>query len=300
MHAVSALGLRKDFGPVRAVDDVTLEIPEGQVVALLGPNGAGKTTTVDLLLGLAKPDIGRVAIFGRAPRAALDAGDIGAVLQTGALVAGARVGELLRAIAALYRHPVPLPTVVAQAGLEGLLGRRTEKLSGGETQRVRFALALVGGARLLVLDEPTAGLDVTARARFWQAVRAGCAAGQTVLFSTHYLDEADEHADRIVVLNQGRVVADGPATAIRAIAANRVIRCTLPGADCDRIAALPGVVDVERHGDTLAIRSDDTDVTLRALLLDQADARDLEVRTPALADAFTALTAEPIAVGAGR
>ncbi|MGA8114271.1 MAG: ABC transporter ATP-binding protein [Actinocatenispora sp.] len=289
--AVTLHGIRKHYGDVVAVAGIDLTIPTGQVVALLGTNGAGKTTTVDIMLGLRRADAGTVRLFGQSPRRSLDAGDVGAVLQSGELISGATVEELLRAIAALHPHPLPVAQVAERAGLGDLLRRRTDRLSGGQAQRVRFAIALIGDPRLLVLDEPTAGLDVAARREFWLSVREYAGEGRTVLFSTHYLEEADEMADRIVLINQGRVVADGPTTAIKAMTAARLVRCTLPGADRDELAALPGVSTVEVRGDSVLLRCADSDATLRALLSRYADARDIDVTSAPLADAFLALTA---------
>jgi ABC-2 type transport system ATP-binding protein len=288
--AVSLRGIRKRYGAVTAVAGVDLRIGPGEVVALLGPNGAGKSTTVDIMLGLRAPDTGQAELFGTRPRAALDAGSVGAVLQTGELIPGARVGELLTAIAALQPHPLPIGQVAETAGVADLLKRRTDRLSGGQAQRVRFALALLGDPSLLVLDEPTAGLDVASRRDFWASVRGFAAAGRTVLFSTHYLEEADEIADRFVLIDRGRVVADGPTTAIRAMAAARTVRCTLPGADRAALAELPGATNVEVHGDAVLVRTTDSDATLRALVTGYPQARDIEVAAAALTDAFLALT----------
>ena len=290
--AIEIRDLRRHYGAVRAVDGVDLLVRRGEVVALLGPNGAGKTTTLDALLGLSTPDSGRVALFGRPPRAAIAAGQIGAVLQDGALLPGAKVGELIGAMAALQPAPSPFTEVVAAAGVGDLLDRRVEKLSGGQAQRVRFALALVGNPDLLVLDEPTAGLDTAARRAFWAAVRGYAAAGRTVLFSTHYLEEADEVADRIVLIAAGRVVADGPTTEIRAVASARLVRLTLPDADPEALRGLPGVTDVEVHGASVALRSTDSDATVRALLGTYPRARDMQVAAAPLADAVLALTEE--------
>jgi ABC-2 type transport system ATP-binding protein len=286
-EAVVLQGIRQRYGDVTAVAGVDLSVPAGQVTALLGPNGAGKSTTVDILLGLRTPDAGDVRVFGRPPRQALDGGLVGAVLQDGRLLAGARVGELLRAVAALHRKPLPVERVADRAGVADLLGRRADRLSGGQAQRVRYALALVGDPSLLVLDEPTAGLDVQARREFWRSVRQY---GGTVLFSTHYLEEADEMADRIVVLDRGRVVADGSAPALRAAAGARQVRCVLPDVDDAALAALPGVSTVERHGDRVLLRCNDSDALVRALLAQYPAATGIEVSSAPLSEAFLALT----------
>ncbi|HEV7896456.1 MAG TPA: ATP-binding cassette domain-containing protein [Planosporangium sp.] len=207
--AIEIRALRRYYGSVRAVDGVDLTVRRGEVVALLGPNGAGKTTTLDAMLGLSTPDSGHVALLGLAPRAAIAAGHVGAVLQDGALLAGVTVKELVGAMRALQPRPTALTQVIGAAGIADILDRRADKLSGGQAQRVRFALALVGEPDLLVLDEPTAGLDTAARRAFWTAVRGYAARGRTVLFSTHYLEEADEVADRIVLIAAGRVVVMG-------------------------------------------------------------------------------------------
>jgi ABC-2 type transport system ATP-binding protein len=245
---------------------------------------------LNAILGLSTPDSGRVALLGRAPRAAITAGLVGAVLQDGALLGGARVGELVRAMAALQPNPTAFDDIVTTAGIGDLLARRVERLSGGQAQRVRFALALVGDPSLLVLDEPTAGLDTAARRAFWTSVRAFAAAGRTVLFSTHYLEEADEVADRIVLIAAGKVVADGPTTEIRAVAAARVVRATLPDPDPDELRTLPGVSSVEVHGTSVIMRCVDSDATLRALFARYPLVRDIEVAPAPLADAVLALT----------
>ncbi len=298
--AVSARNLSKRFGAVRALDGVDFDVPPGQMVALLGPNGAGKTTTLDILLGFQAPDRGAARLLGMPPRQALDGGHVGAVLQEGELVGGATVGELLRAMAALYRAPARVADVVDQAGLGGVVDRRAERLSGGERRRVAFALALIAGPSLLVLDEPTAGLDVNGRRDFWAAARAHTGSGHTFLFSTHYLEEADENADRIILLNEGRIVADGPAAAIKRCIPTRIIRCTLPGASRDALAGLPGVSGLEVRAAAVIIRSTDTDLTLRGLLATHDQARDVEVSAVPLAEAFHALTADRPPPAAGR
>jgi ABC-2 type transport system ATP-binding protein len=281
---------RKRFGTVTAVDGVTFRIMPGEVVALLGPNGAGKTTTLDLILGLTRPDGGQIQVLGGTPRQALDAGRVGCVLQSGELLKGLRVHELLRAVSALQPKPAPLAEVIRRAQLDDLLKRKVDKLSGGETQRMRFALALVGDPDLLVLDEPTAAMDVTARRAFWDSMREFVALGRTVLFSTHYLEEADAIADRIVLLADGRVAADGPAAQIRAVTAARTLRCTIADAEPEVLRQLPGAGPVTVHGTQITIRSNDSDRTLRALLNGYPQASDIEVTAAPLADAVLALT----------
>lgn len=217
--AVRLTGIQKRYGPVRAVNGIDLTVHPGETVALLGPNGAGKSTTISMLLGLARPDAGSVSLFGAPPAEAVGAGRVGAMLQTVDLPWYATVGELIALGRAAYPRPLPTAEIVAAAGLAALTGRRIEKLSGGEEQRARFGFALAGDPELLVLDEPTTGMDVPARQAFWAAVRDRATAGGTVLFATHYLAEADEFADRVVVIADGRVVADGSSADVQREAA---------------------------------------------------------------------------------
>ncbi|HVQ96354.1 MAG TPA: ABC transporter ATP-binding protein [Mycobacteriales bacterium] len=287
-------GLAKSFGPVRAVAGVDLDIVAGETVALLGPNGAGKSTTIDILLGLARPDAGEISVFGQPPATATQAGLVGAMLQSGGLLSYVTIRELIGMTTSLYRDPMPVAEVLRRAGLTEIADRRTNGLSGGQVQRVRFALALTPNPELLVLDEPTVGMDVESRRAFWAAMREFAAAGRTILFATHYLEEADEFADRVVLMAHGRVVADGPATAVKAIVGGRTIRCTLPGADPDRLGTLPGVTTVELRGDGVLLRAADSDAALRALLATEPAARDIEVTGAALEDAFIALTTDSV------
>jgi ABC-2 type transport system ATP-binding protein len=283
-------GLTKSYGPVRAVDGVDLDIVSGETVALLGPNGAGKSTTIDILLGLTRPDAGEVTVFGRPPAEATAAGLVGAMLQSGGLLTEVTVRELLELAASLYPRSMPVDEVLARAGLTELARRRTTQLSGGQAQRVRFALALVPDPELLVLDEPTAAMDVQTRRGFWASMRELTASGRTVLFATHHLEEADQYADRVVLLARGRVVADGPATTIKSVVGGRTIRATLPGVDPAALRTLPGVTAVEVHGDAVSVRSTDADAALRALLSTQPAAHDVEVAGADLEDAFLTLT----------
>jgi ABC-2 type transport system ATP-binding protein len=283
-------GLRKSFGGVRAVDGIDVAIDRGTTVALLGPNGAGKSTTIDMLLGLQTPDEGSVSVFGRPPADAVDAGDVGAMLQTGALIRDLTVRELVTVIASLYPSPLPVPEVLELAGLERVGDRRTQKLSGGETQRTRFALALVSDPELLVLDEPTVAMDVESRHAFWTSMRAYAGRGKTVLFATHYLEEADDYADRAVLMARGRVVADGPTTEIKAMVGSRTIRATLPDVPAGELAALPGVTRADRRGEAIVLACADSDAAVRALLQRYPETRDLEISGAGLEEAFLMLT----------
>ena len=226
--AIHATGLRKTFratdgSTVVAVDDVDLTVHPGEIVAFLGPNGAGKTTTVDMLLGLTRPDAGRIEVYGAEPGAAVRAGRVSAVMQTGGLLHDFTVEETVRAIAALHGRPDRVEVVLERAGLTDLAGRRVEACSGGEQQRLKFALALVPDPDLVVLDEPTTGMDVAARQEFWRAMRADAALGRTIVFATHYLAEADEFAERTVLMNRGRIVHDAATADVRAAYGGRTL-----------------------------------------------------------------------------
>jgi ABC-2 type transport system ATP-binding protein len=291
-------GLEKTFktphGTVEAVRGVDITIQAGEIVALLGPNGAGKSTTIDMLLGLAQPDAGRVSVFGRSPADATLAGLVGGMLQTGSLIPDLSARELVAMVASLYPSPLDVDETLALVGIERIAQRRTQKLSGGEAQRVRFALALVSDPELLVLDEPTTAMDVESRRAFWATMRAFAARGRTILFATHYLEEADANADRAVLMAQGRVVADGPTTEIRAMVGGRTIRATLPDAELSELESLPGVATAERHGEAVVLGCSDSDAAIRALLDSYPEARDIEIASAGLEQAFLELTASTV------
>ncbi|MZD05272.1 ATP-binding cassette domain-containing protein [Streptomyces sp. SID5785] len=290
--AVSFTGAVKTFGQVTAVAGLDLRIASGETVALLGRNGAGKSTTISLLLGLDEPDEGRVELFSGTPQEAVLAGRVGAMLQEGKAVPRVTVAELVGFVAGRYPAPMDVPEALRLAGIEELAGRRVDKLSGGQTQRVRFAVALAGNPALIVLDEPTAALDVEARHAFWSSMRAYARRGHTVLFSTHYLEEADAHADRIVVIDHGRVVADGSGEELRRAAGGSLVCFDLAGRGTEGLPLLPGVVSVEVRGDRARLRTEDPDATVMALAALDA-VRNLEVAPASLDDAFLALTADP-------
>jgi ABC-2 type transport system ATP-binding protein len=289
-------GLVKTFrgpdGPIRAVRGIDVAISAGETVALLGPNGAGKSTTIDMLLGLLVPDAGSVSVFGSGPADAVARGAVGGMLQTGELIRDLTVRELVAMMASLYPAPLDVEETLELAGVSQIAAQRTNKLSGGQTQRVRLAVALVSDAELLVLDEPTVALDVEGRQAFWGTMRAYAARGKTVVFATHYLEEADAYADRAVLMAHGTIVADGPTTEIKAMVGTRTIRATLPGVAVDELLALPGVTSAERRGEAAIMHCADSDAAIRALLEAQPDARDIEINVAGLEQAFLALTGD--------
>ncbi|MFG2289921.1 ABC transporter ATP-binding protein [Streptomyces sp. NPDC048595] len=287
--AVGFFGVTRSYGTVRAVDGLDLEIASGETVALLGRNGAGKSTTINMLLGLLPPGSGTVALFGGAPETAVRAGRVGAMLQDGKAIPRVTVRELIAFVAATYPAPLDVAEALELAGLEEFAGRRVDRLSGGQAQRVRFAMALAGNPELLVLDEPTAALDVEARRAFWRSMRAYARRGNTIVFSTHYLEEADDNADRIVVIDGGRVVADGSGEEIRRRAGGSLVSFDLAGAATEPLPGLPGVSAVEIRGDRALLRTTDSDATVVALA-GHGLVRGLQVSPASLEDAFLALT----------
>lgn len=282
----------KTYGSVRAVDGLTLALHPGETVALLGPNGAGKSTTLDLLLGLKHPDSGSVRVFGGSPRDAIVAGRVGAMLQSGGLMDEVTVGELVRLACDLHPKPFPAADVLARASLTQMADRKVNKLSGGQQQRVRFALATAGDSDLIVLDEPTTGMDVSARQAFWATMREQADQGRTVLFATHYLEEADAIADRVLVLHRGRLLADGTAAEIKAKAGARRIAFDLEGSiDEPALRDLPFLTSLDVSGHTVRIQSSDADATVHALYGLGVYPRNLEVAGLGLEQAFVAITA---------
>ncbi|GAB3079590.1 ABC transporter ATP-binding protein [Pedococcus soli] len=297
VHTVPAIelrGLTKSFGTVHAVRGIDLTVAPGEVVALLGPNGAGKTTTIDLLLGLARPDAGEVRVHGLDPTTAVRQGLISAVMQTGGLLKDLTVKETLQLTASLFAGTRPVDEVLTRAGISDIGDRRVGKCSGGQQQRLRFAMALLPDPELLILDEPTTGMDVTGRRDFWNAIHEDAARGRTVVFATHYLEEADAYADRIVLVSHGKVVADGTASEVKSLVSGRTIRATLSDADpvvVQQLRDMDTVESVELRGDTLLVTSTDSDAVARHLL-STTDARDLEITTRGLEDAFISLTSD--------
>ena len=283
---------------VHAVAGVDLTIRPGEVVAVLGPNGAGKTTTLDMVLGLTEPTTGRITSFGAAPRRAVHEGRVSAVLQTGGLLRDLTARETVRYIASTFARHEPVEEVLRRAGLADKAGRKVSKLSGGEQQRLRFALALLPDPDLLILDEPTAGMDVAARREFWRTMHEDATNGRTVLFATHYLEEADRFADRIVLMAGGRVVADGTTEQIRARASGRTVSADVRRGDVaavvERLRGLAGVTSVTDTNGRVTAIGEDSDAIAR-LLLTELGGTDLEVTTASLDAAFMAITGEAMA-----
>jgi ABC-2 type transport system ATP-binding protein len=284
-------GVTRRYGQITAVDGLSLQLRSGQTVALLGPNGAGKTTTVELLLGLARPDEGVVRLFGGPPADAVAAGRVGAMLQDAGLPQWAKVAELISLVRGLYPQPLSVADVLRLTDLEDIAGRQTQRLSGGQRQRVRLALALAGNPELLVLDEPTAALDVEARRAFWERMRESVVVGRTVLFATHRLEEADAVADRIVVIASGRLLADGTPEQVKAQAAGRsTISLAADGLPRELLERLPAVAAVEEDRGRLTLHTTDPDATVRALLQQAPNVQGLEVSRAGMEEAFLHLT----------
>ena len=264
--AVDLDGVERTYGSVRAVDGISFKLEQGEVAALLGPNGAGKTTTLDIVLGLGRADRGSVSVLGMSPHAAVERGLVAAVLQTGGLLKDLTIAETVQLTATLFARSRPVGEVIERAGIAAIANRMVGKCSGGEQQRLRFALALLPDPVLMILDEPTAGMDVEGRHDFWTAIRSDAARGRTVLFATHYLEEADEYADRVILLRQGKIVADGSPAEVRSLSAGRSVRATLPGADEAVLRQLPGVRSIDIRGERVLIQTTDSDAVARYLL----------------------------------
>ncbi len=243
--AVRLTDVSKSFGDIRALAGLSLGIGTGSTVALLGPNGAGKSTAISIMLGLLRPDSGTALVMGMAPRGAVSSGMVGVMLQASALPLGATVRELVRFARDLYPAPMAMDAIVDHAGLGAYLDRSVDGLSGGEAQRARFAIAIAGDPQLIFLDEPTSGMDVESRRSFWDTMRVLAAAGRTILFATHYLEEADQAADQVIVIGAGRILASGSPSELKAMVGGRVIRCRFPGADLEAVRRLPAVTRVE-------------------------------------------------------
>src|ERR1043166_3894525 len=282
-------GITKSYGTVHALKKVQMSIRAGELVALLGPNGAGKTTAVKLLLGLASPSAGQVSVFGGNPMQPEVRMRIGAMLQVAKVPETLRVREHLDLFSSYYLNPLPMAETLAAAGLEAIKDRKFGELSGGQRQRALFALAICGNPDIVFLDEPSVGLDVEARRMLWEQIRKLVSHGKTVLLTTHYLQEADALADRVVVINKGEIIAEGTPAEIKAQTSGKKIRCVsqLP---MDVVRAFPGVLEVKADREAIEITAKNAENVVRELLLRDASLSGLEVTSAGLEDAFLALT----------
>jgi ABC-2 type transport system ATP-binding protein len=288
--AISFEQVSKNYGDVRAVRELTLQIPRGKAVAFLGPNGAGKSTSIEMMLGLRKASSGRVTVFGKTPRQAMVAGNVGAMLQSGGLPQDVTVRELLELMSRLHPKPLPVDEVLRRANIADLADRKADKLSGGQTQRVRFAIAIAGDSELIVLDEPTTGMDVENRQIFWASMKAEAERGKTILFATHYLEEADHIADQVIVINKGRLLANGTVADIKAMAGFQRVSFRLPGITREQLIDLPHAVSIEVINDRVQIQTADSDKTFYALLDQGLRPMELEITALGLEQAFVAIT----------
>jgi ABC-2 type transport system ATP-binding protein len=279
----------KRYGATVALDGVDLAARGGELLALLGPNGAGKSTAIALWLGLARPDAGEAVLLGAAPGAMAARRRVGVMLQSAGVPYTLTVAELLAQIRAAYPAPYPTAECVRLAGLDGLMDRRYDRLSGGQQRRVQFALAICGRPQLLFLDEPTVGLDVEARAALWQTIRSLVAEGCAVVLTTHYLEEAEALADRVAVLAQGRVVAAGSVAQVRARVVQKRIRC-VSALDAEFVGAWPEVRTARRDGERIEIVTDAAEAVVRQLLFEDPALGELEVRRAGLSEAFVEIT----------
>jgi ABC-2 type transport system ATP-binding protein len=286
-------GIAKSFGAVRAVTDLDLTIDAGEAVALLGPNGAGKSTTINMMLGLVPPDRGSVELFGVDPERAIIDGQVGAMLQDQLFLPNATVRDFIGLARRLYPRSPDMDTILAAAGLTDVAGTKLNKLSGGEAKRARFAFALAGNPNLLVLDEPTAAMDVAGRQTFWAAMRQYSQRGNAVIFATHYLAEADDFADRVIVIDRGLIIADGTTDAIKRLASSRRVAFDLAGGVPDGFDRLPGVRGMDLRGDRVHLTTEDSDQTVIALVASQRPFANLEVAGADLEEAFLTLTSVP-------
>lgn len=287
--AAQLIDVRKAYDKTLALDGVTLALSPGEVLALLGPNGAGKSTLVGLLMGLLDADAGQTQLLGHAPQSIAARRQAGVMLQSAGIAEAATVHELIELTRSYYPSSRPLDDCLRIAGLGGIAGRRYGTLSGGQQRRVQFAMAICGAPRVLFLDEPTTGLDIEARQRLWQAIRQLRTEGCAILLTTHYLEEAEAMADRVAVLDRGRIIARGTVDDIRAHVGQRRIVCRT-GLDAAAVAQWPGVLEARREDTQLQLVVEQAEPVLRELLRADASLADLEISRAGLGETILALT----------
>ena len=287
--AVSVASVAKTFKSVQALKDVSFEIERGDIVAILGPNGAGKTTLIDTLLGLVKPDRGSTSLFGLTASEAIAKSLVGVVMQTGGLLPNVAVRDTVSEVAAAFPNHIPVPQALEEANLAEIASRKVGKCSGGEMQRIRFALALLGAPDLLILDEPTAGMDPRARRNFWASMEMQAERGRTIIFATHYLEEAEHFAKRVIFMNEGEVVADGTVAQVRGLVPGATVEAQVSGAtSLAQVLDWPEVINARMEGQTLSVSTGLSDVVARRLL--DAGATNLRISSASLEDTFFELT----------
>ncbi len=291
--AIELVNVSKIYKGKKAVDNLSLKVERGTVFALLGPNGAGKTTTISMILGMRQPTSGTVKLLGGEPKDIRIRNRIGAMLQDVSVIDSLKVAETINLFRSYYTKPQSLEQLLRISGLENEKDKMASSLSGGQQRRLGFALAAAGDPEVIFLDEPTVGMDVTSRQMFWETIRAMADRGRTVVLTTHYLEEADNLADRVVVINEGRIVADGTPSQIKAETTGRIISFTA-GASVtnDMLHQLPGVKKVEWNGRRARLHSGDTDRLIKLLIEQRFDMRDIEIQSGGLDDAFQALVGQ--------
>jgi ABC-2 type transport system ATP-binding protein len=285
----SLTNITKRYGTTLALDGLSLALRPGEIVALLGPNGAGKSTAIKLLLGLIGPTSGVVNVFGSNPREAITRTRVGAMLQVARVTETLRVREHLDLFRSYYPNPLPVADILRVAQLQGIEDRLFSQLSGGQKQRALFALSICGNPDLIFLDEPTVGLDIESRRALWQQIRSFAAQGKTVLLTTHYLEEADALAHRVIVINKGRVISEGTPAEIKRSSGGRTIRCNTR-LSSELLLALPTVTSVQCIDGITSLIASDAEAVVREMLLRDETLCNLEIASPALEDAFLALT----------
>jgi ABC-2 type transport system ATP-binding protein len=285
----SLAGVRKRFGKIQALDGFDLAVNRGELLSVLGPNGAGKSTAISMLLGLQTPDEGSAALFGHAPQEIDGRRRIGVMMQEVALPTVLRPRELLEQVASYYPTPYEVATLIKRLSLESLADRPYGKLSGGQKRQVQFALALVGRPELLFLDEPTVGLDIQAREALWKVVRELVHEGCSVVLTTHYLEEAEALADRVVVMARGRLVTSGSVDEIRAHVSRKKVSC-VSRLSADAVRTWPEVLQLDMERDRMQITTRNAEALLMRLFREDPALADIEVKRAGLAEAFAELT----------
>ncbi len=287
--AVTMSNISKSFGATQAVDGLQLTIKRGETVALLGPNGAGKTTTINMLLGLLSPSSGSIQIFGIEPKKAIQHSLVGAMLQEGKMIQGIRVGEFLDFIRNIHPTPLEKSALMDIAGLHEIANRRLDRLSGGQSQRVKFAMAIAGNPDLLLLDEPTSAMDVESRREFWTSMRSYADAGHTILFATHYLEEAEAFASRVVIIHSGRIAIDGTIQDIQQQYGGKQMIFTSSDASDFDFTQFPGVQRYEKQNQRITLHTTDADSTIQALITSRCSWQDITITKGNLENIFLSL-----------